>query len=63
MLTLNASATAVWRQLDAGRDLGAVARAVARDYEVPVGIVEQDVAEVLRTLIDAGVVDEDTRTA
>ncbi len=54
--TLNDAGGAIWRSLDGRRSVGALAAAVAEEYDVTPAEAERDVAAFLAELARAGLV-------
>ncbi len=58
MLTLNETGVTLWKALEAGSDLEAMARALTAEYEVSMELARKDAAAFLEKLKDAGCLEE-----
>ena len=57
IFTLNETAIVVWEAIDGRTPLDAVIGRVCRDYDVEPGRAAADVEEIIRSLVDAGLLE------
>ena len=52
LYTLSETGRAVWEKLDGARTLKDIAEALAREFEAPPGVIEEDVVGLLGELVE-----------
>lgn len=57
VVTLNPVASRVWELLDGNRSIGSIVETICDEYEVTAGTAQADVAELLRSLEDAHLIE------
>lgn len=58
MYSLNDTGTLVWQCLEQKKTVGRICAAVAREFEADAALIEQDVKNLLHTLLEKGMIIE-----